>query len=224
MLGILRCRSCRSALRRRACDALQIKYFEALMRQDIGWFDMSSGGDLASRLAEYVAVTDLATVFARRRLALVFFALDGNTLPTTVCCADGWCAPHETGTQSRCTMAWEPKLGSRFTTWYRCTTPFEPCMMLVTITGGHRPDCVVSATPSPRRWAGHILWWPIRRILLQLEADAGHPFVHAAHDVLGVNDAGAGCLLGWRTVSCDVSSATRRTQKTLIFLPFICHT
>ena len=31
---------------------VRTKYFEALMRQDVGWYDMNTAGDLASRLAE----------------------------------------------------------------------------------------------------------------------------------------------------------------------------
>jgi hypothetical protein len=34
------------------CVWLQLLYFQSLLRQDIGWFDMNSAGDLASRLAE----------------------------------------------------------------------------------------------------------------------------------------------------------------------------
>ena len=32
--------------------AFQLLYFQSLLRQDIGWFDMNSAGDLATRLAE----------------------------------------------------------------------------------------------------------------------------------------------------------------------------
>jgi ABC-type multidrug transport system fused ATPase/permease subunit len=31
---------------------IRVLYFKALMSQEIGWFDLSTAGDLASRLAE----------------------------------------------------------------------------------------------------------------------------------------------------------------------------
>ena len=32
---------------------IRLLYFRSLMRQDVGFFDMSTAGDMASRLAEY---------------------------------------------------------------------------------------------------------------------------------------------------------------------------
>ena len=36
------------------CNRIRIEYFRAIMRQEIGWFDEKSSGELTTRLSRYV--------------------------------------------------------------------------------------------------------------------------------------------------------------------------
>lgn len=75
-------------------------YFRALLRQDIGWFDLSTAGDLSSRLAEYGCWCGFRAL--RRRIVTVI--------------SDDFCL-FAAGTQWRCTVEWVKNLEIQFTIW-----------------------------------------------------------------------------------------------------------